>query len=128
MYKNFSNLILYVFVGGSAALVNWAVFYVCLEKFAIAYMLAGFMAFVLATLWNFILAKRFIFKDSKHSLLKESALIYIVSFLGLCLDMGVLYMCVEWLKLDEMLSKIIATGIAFFFNFSIRNFIIYKEV
>lgn len=121
------KFIKYLFVGGSAALINWTVFFIFAKMLLWHYLVAGLVAFVVATLWNFILARKFIFKASKHTLLRESVLIYLVSFVGLLLDVGILFICVEFMRLDSMLGKIIATGLAFVFNFSIRNFVIYKE-
>ena len=122
----FTKLYKYILVGGSAALINWLIFYIATES-GLWYILAGLLSFILATLWNFIFAKIFIFKHSKHHIFKESILVYVVSFIGLCIDMGVLFVCVEILAFHTMLSKVIATGIAFIFNFSVRFFGIYKE-
>ena len=122
----FTKLYKYILVGGSAALINWLIFYIATES-GLWYILAGLLSFILATLWNFLFARIFIFKHSAHHILKESILVYVVSFIGLCIDMGVLFVCVEILAFHTMLSKVIATGIAFIFNFSVRFFGIYKE-
>ena len=106
-------------------MVNWIVFFLCAKILGMYYLLAGFASFVIATLWNFIFARKFIFAP-KYSFLKESALIYFVSFVGLCIDIFSLYIFVEMFACDEMVGKIFATGIAFLFNFSVRNFVIYK--
>ena len=112
-------------MGGSAALINWAVFYLGLQA-GLPYLLSGVLSFILATLWNFIFARIFIFTSRKHSLLKESALVYVVSLGGLVIDMGVLYACVEWLGISAMVGKIIATGVAFVFNFLARYLGVYR--
>ncbi|TLD79668.1 GtrA family protein [Helicobacter typhlonius] len=49
-----------------------------------------------------------------------------VSFGGLVINLAVLYVCVQWLGFYEIISKILATGIAFVFNFGMRQFIIYR--
>lgn len=116
----------YIVVGGSAALINWIVFYMA-TYVGLWYIYAGLASFMLATLWNFLLARIFIFTNSSHHILKESALVYIASSLGLLIDIGTLYICVEFLALHAMLGKVIATGMAFVFNFSIRFWYIYKE-
>ncbi|MWV61972.1 GtrA family protein [Helicobacter saguini] len=121
-----SNFIKYLFVGGSAALVNWAVFFIFNDILKFHYLFAGFLSFIIATLWNFIFAKKFIFINSKHTLFKETFFIYLASFLGLLIDMSMLYVCVQFFLMPPLLGKILATGLAFIFNFSIRHFVIYK--
>lgn len=124
--QHISSFVKYIIVGGSAALINWAVFYICL-KLGLHYLAACVVSFVLATWWNFLLARRYIFHTRKHSLLKESALVYIASLCALLIDMAVVWGCVEWLGLSPMLSKILATGVAFVFNFLARYLVIYKS-
>lgn len=114
-------------MGGSAAVVNWLIFFLSIQILHLHYLFAGLISFVLATLWNFVFARLFIFKNSKHSLVLESTLVYLVSLGGLLIDMGVLYICVDGLSIHVMLAKILATGIAFVFNFSLRQFVIYKS-
>ena len=121
------KLFKYILVGGSAAVVNWCVFFICTKIFFLHYIFSGVLSFILATLWNFLFAKKYIFKNSRHSLAKETVLIYAASFIGLCIDTLTLSVCVEFLAISAMLGKIIATAAAFVFNFSIRNFVIYKE-
>ncbi|WP_295701723.1 GtrA family protein [uncultured Helicobacter sp.] len=120
------NLFKYLLVGGSAAIVNWCIFFVCFHFLNLHYLLAGFISFIIATLWNFRLAKKFIFCSSTYSLLKEGTLLCLVSFGGLLIDITILFICVEWLGLYEMLGKILATGVAFVFNFGLRQFVIYR--
>lgn len=121
------KLFKYTLVGASAAVVNWGMFFVCAKLLLLHYIIAGILSFIIATLWNFLFAKRFVFVYSKHSLVKETTLIYAVSFVGLCIDILALSVCVEFMQLNAMISKIIATAVAFVFNFSLRNFVIYGE-
>lgn len=117
----------YTIVGASAAVINLAVFALCEKVLGIYYLLSSFIAFVLATYWNFIMARKFVFVSQYDSKLKESLFIYLVSAVGVCIDMGVMYVGVDIWELDSILSKILAIGVAFIFNFSLRNFVIYKE-
>ena len=120
------KLLAYILVGGSAAAVNWAIFYICLEG-GIWYLLAGVISFFIATLWNFFLARRFVFAVSKKASLREGLLVYLVSFFGLIIDLSVLFLCVAILGLAALPSKILATGLAFVFNFGLRYFLIYRD-
>ncbi|MFC3867070.1 GtrA family protein [Helicobacter equorum] len=117
----------YTIVGASAAVINLVVFVVCEKIFTIYYLISTFIAFIFATYWNFIIARRFVFVSHFTSTLKESLIIYLVSAMGICIDIGVMYVGVDVCNLDSLLTKILAIGIAFVFNFGLRNFVIYKE-
>ena len=117
----------YGIVGASAAVINLAVFALCEKGFGIYYLLSTLIAFILATYWNFTIARKFVFVSKYDSALKESLLIYLVSAVGVCIDMGVMYVGVDVWELDSILTKVLAIGVAFVFNFGLRNFVIYKE-
>ncbi|OBV29599.1 MULTISPECIES: GtrA family protein [unclassified Helicobacter] len=127
MKAHIDRFMKYFIVGASAAVVNICVFFVCENMLGVHYIISGIIAFIIATLYNFIIARKFVFVSKHDSIIKESMLIYAASAVGLCVDTGVLYVCVEFLGLDSMIGKIIATGSAFVFNFALRNFIIYKD-
>ena len=117
----------YGIVGASAAVINLVVFALCEQALGIYYLLSSLIAFVLATYWNFVLARKFVFVSKYNSAFKESLLIYLVSAVGACIDTGVMYVGVDICELDSMLTKVLAIGVAFVFNFGLRNFVIYKE-
>lgn len=114
-------------VGASAAMINLVVFVVCEKVFKIYYLISTFIAFIFATYWNFVMARKFVFVSHFTSTFKESLLIYLISAVGICIDIGVMYVGVDVCNLDSLLTKILAIGIAFLFNFGLRNFVIYKE-
>ncbi len=124
MYQKFFK---YGIVGATAAVVNFVIFVLCDRVFEIHYLLSGVIAFVVATYWNFILARKMVFQSKYRSALTESMLVYLVSAVGACVDIGVLYVCVDMLGLDSIFAKIIAIGVAFIFNFGLRHFVIYRE-
>lgn len=125
MNPNLRNLLRYFLVGGAAAGLNWLVFFVLFYALSLHYLLSATAAFILATALNFFLGKKFIFKDSRHSIFREGVLVYAASLAGLCVDLGVLFLCVEGLFIPALLAKIIATGAAFLVNFSLRQWVIY---
>lgn len=124
---HFHKFVRYAIVGASAAMINLVVFVVCEKVFKIYYLISTFIAFIFATYWNFVMARKFVFVSHFTSTFKESLLIYLISAMGICIDIVVMYVGVDVCNLDSLLTKILAIGIAFLFNFGLRNFVIYKE-
>lgn len=57
----------------------------------------------------------------------EIAGVYLAAAVGLLLNMGIMFVLVDALGWNEMLSKVIATGLVFVWNFLIRRLAIYRK-
>lgn len=123
----------YFFVGGLAAIIEWIMFALFANLIGINYIFATCLAFIFSTATNWGLGRIWTFKDNQsyvNQKVKEAVLIFSVSVVGLLFNIGLMYLFVSVLKLDtaalKTLSKIMATGIVFFWNFLIRKTVIYK--
>ncbi len=123
--EDFRQLVLYVIVGGLATVVEWAAFYIFNDVLSINYMIATALAFILSTFANWAFGKLILFKE-KQNVFKELAKIYLTSIAGLLMNLLIMWVAVDLIGINEMVSKILATGIVFFWNFFIRKFLIYK--
>ena len=125
------RIILYFFVGGTAALVEWSTFFVMANVCQVQYLLAAAAAFVIATSTNWVLGRRWAFKDglSGKKKSKECLQVFFVSGIGLCFDLLLMYLFVSLLGMEssaqKMIAKIMATGIVFFWNYFGRKIWIY---
>lgn len=125
--NTFLQLFLYLIVGGLATLVEWGAFYIFDSVFSIHYMIATALAFVLSTFANWIFGRLILFKNkTNQSAVSELMKIYSVSIIGLFMNLLIMFIAVEKIGLNEMISKILATGIVFIWNFLIRKLVIYK--
>lgn len=117
---------MYLIVGGLATLVEWAIFYVAAERIDMHYMAATATAFVFSTFANWLFGRILLFK-ARENVLKEIGKIYLTSIAGFIMNMAIMYLAVDVLSQNEMLSKIAATGIVFIWNFLIRKLLIYRD-
>lgn len=124
--KSFVQLFLYLIVGGLATLVEWGAFYELNQRLTVHYMAATALAFALSTFANWGFGRLILFRVSNQNTWFELVKIYAVSIIGLLFNIGIMYVEVDKLLMDEMLSKMIATGIVFIWNFLIRKLVIYK--
>ena len=68
-----------------------------------------------------------VFKKSERGVAAEIAGVYLAAAVGLLLNMGIMFVLVDALGWNEMLSKVIATGLVFVWNFLIRRLAIYRK-
>jgi putative flippase GtrA len=92
-------------------------------------MAATAIAFVAATAANWILGRLLTFRYmKKQSLMKEAVSIYCVSIIGLLLNLLIMYVAIDHIRMNQMLAKMMATGIVFIWNFGMRKLVIYKDI
>lgn len=124
--KTASQGFLYLIVGGLATVVEWGMFYVLNQCISVHYMAATPLAFVFSTFANWAFGRLILFHTTNQSTAKELIKIYIVSIIGLLLNIAIMFVSIEKLGLKEMPSKIFATALVFIWNFLIRKLVIYK--
>jgi putative flippase GtrA len=123
-----TRLIQYFFVGGAAALVDFVLFATLVKLFSIPWFYAGIVSFTFATFINYLLSVRFVFESGgRFARQHEIALVYLVSALGLGANQMALYVLIELAGLDVLLSKLVATGLVFFWNFGTRERLIFSK-
>lgn len=116
----------YFFVGGSSAIVDIGLFLIFTKVLGFNYLIVAFFTFILATFVNYSLSIKYVFESGKkHKKQKEIILVYIVSSLNLVLNLFLLYIFHELLTFDVGVSKVLVTGLLFFYNYSMRRFFIF---
>ena len=118
----------YFLVGSIAALTDLLLFYSFAKLLGYNYLVVAFFSFIIATLVNYILSIRYVFQSGvQFSKKYEISLIYLISGIAIIINQVSLYVLVDLLALEMILSKIIATMITFFWNYSMRNSFVFKE-
>lgn len=130
------KLVLYLFVGGTAALVEWALFYIF-----ITYILNGLglgltaltmtatcLAFCLSTLYHYFLGNVLVFDSgSRYDRTKELSLVFLVSIMGLGFNLLLMYIFVSLLAWQPMLSKVLTSCIVVIWNYLSRKKWIFRS-
>lgn len=125
--KSSIQFALYFLVGAGATAVEWVVFYLLNGLLGMHYAVSTTLAFAVSTLANWSGGRILLFhKGDARGLLHELISIYTVSILGLLANLLIMWITIEKMYIQDMLSKMIATGIVFIGNFLVRKFWIYK--
>lgn len=116
----------YLLAGGFCALLDWGLFALFLYGFGLHYIAAGTISFLLATGVNYFVSVRFVFGASRRGARQALALVYLVSAVGISINIGVLTVGVDMLGIHPMVTKVAASGVAVLWNFLARYFYIFK--
>ena len=134
--NEFIKVILYLFVGGTAALGEWGLFYLFFY-----YLLAGLglsvdtltmvataLAFGLSTLYHYFLGNILVFDSgSKYDKSKELSLVFLVSIMGLLFNLVLMYIFVGLLAWQPMFAKVLTSCIVVVWNYLSRKKWIFKS-
>jgi putative flippase GtrA len=120
------GLFRYFEVGLVAALTEWLVFGALDQFLRLHYVIAVIIAFFIATLVNYVLSIRWAFNSGRHAKHVEITLVYVVSGVGLVLNIVLMYLIHERLHVHAMVSKVICTGIVFFWNYWSRKAFVFN--
>ena len=120
------RLVKYFFIGGVAATVDIGLFALLANFLGFPWVPVSICTFLLATLFNYLLSIKFVFESGvRHKKHVEIAGVFAISGLSLLVNQSVLYIAIEWFGWHLLVSKIIATGIVFFWNYFGRSKIIF---
>ena len=134
--NEFVKIILYLFVGGTAALVEWGLFYLFFYYLLLGLglsvdtltMVATALAFGLSTLYHYFLGNILVFDSgSKYDKSKELSLVFLVSIMGLVFNLVLMYVFVGLLAWQPMLAKVITSCIVVVWNYLSRKKWIFKS-
>lgn len=115
------KIIIYLLIGGTAALVEWGLFYLFM-LWGMDYLLAATSSFICSTLYHYILTTMFVFKSGvKYKKAAEISLVFVVSVVGLFFNLLLMYLFVSKIGLNAMLSKVLASCIVVAWNYLARK-------
>ena len=117
----------YFLVGGVSAIIEWTFFAIFLYWLDQHYLVSGTFSFLIATAANYFLSVRFVFGTGRRSRNQRIFLLYLVSAIGIVLNLGVLAVGIDLLGMHEMAAKIVATGAVFGWNFAARYFFVFQK-
>lgn len=122
------KLYLYTLVGGLCALIDISLLLTLRAYYPDThYLLLATVGFTVATLFNYLLCAHLVFRhSSQRSSQSKLTLTYLVSAIGLAIQLSLLYIGCEWLLLPLLISKLGAVGIAFIWNFLSRKYLVFN--
>lgn len=129
------KVLLYLFVGGTAALVEWALFYIFITYLmidwwpaAITAMVATAGAFTLSTLYHYFLGNILVFDSgSRYKKGKELSLVFLVSIMGLAFNLLLMGLFVGLCNFNMMVAKIVTSCIVVVWNYLARKKWIFRS-
>ena len=124
----FIQMFRYIFVGGTAFIVDFFFLYVFCDICGIYYLISGVLSFIISVLVNYIMSTKWVFnQDNIDNKILEFNLFLAISTAGLIFTEILLWFFTDILGLYYLISKVIAAIIVMFWNFIARRFMFYGK-
>jgi putative flippase GtrA len=126
-YKKCRELISYGIIGGMVTLLNIALYAFFVNILSLHYLMSTAAAFVLATLFAFFGNKYIVFRSGKKDFASEMIVFFVLRLLMGILDFSIMYVSVDWLKLNDFIMKIISDIVVIIGNYLCSKFLVFRE-
>ena len=126
-YGKYREVISYLFFGGCTTLVNIVSFYL-LRLVNCSLFVSNFIAWFISVLFAFVTNKLFVFESKGNDkLLKECFSFFFFRVVSLLFDMGFMYLLINVLSINELVSKIVSNVFVIIINYVFSKMIIFKK-
>ena len=131
LYKKYKQIILYIFFGVCTTVVNAASYAVLYNHANIRNITSTIIAWFIAVLFAFITNKKYVF-DSKADRLKDKfhqvASFFIFRGITGILDVIIMAVAVDYLKLNSFLWKLVSNFIVTIINYVASKLFVFKNL
>lgn len=126
--KLLMQIIKFVFVGGTAFLIDYYLLLFLTNTMNIHYVVSNVISFCVSVIYNYILSAFWVFEMDKNKSKTQTFVVFIVlSVIGLLINTVVVFLFYDATKIFALsISKIIATAIVMVYNFVSRKIFLEK--
>ena len=132
LYKKYEEIINYLIVGGLTTVVSLGSYYLCILTFLspdIWYQLqaANIISWICAVTFAYFANRIFVFKSNNENKLKEAASFYGSRIATLLMDMGIMFVFVTLLHLNDKIGKLVSQILVIVGNYIISKLLVFKK-
>ena len=130
LYKKYKEIINYLIFGGLTTLVSIGTYAIFTKIFNIDYLVSNVLSWVIAVLFAFITNKLFVFESKskdKKLISKEITNFFFFRIVSLVLEMVIMYVFVDLLAINDLITKIFAQIIVILANYIFSKVFVFKK-
>lgn len=127
LYKKYKEIINYLIFGGLTTLISIITYALFAKVFNIDYLISNVLSWVLAVLFAYITNKIFVFESKSKKNIKEITSFFFFRVVSLIMEMIILYVFVDMLHIDDLVTKIIAQVIVIVSNYVFSKVFVFKK-
>ena len=125
LYKKFRHLILYGIIGSFSSGLDFLIYTVLVQLLNFQYIVANCISVLCGISTSFILNRNINFRVKDHTT-RRFSIFLIVGLCGLMLSNLILYVCIDVMSIDKVVSKLLSIVPVVFFQFLINKYLTFK--
>ena len=127
LYKKYKEIINYLIFGGLTTLISIFTYALFAKVFHIDYLISNVLSWIIAVLFAYITNKIFVFESKSKKNIKEITSFFFFRVVSLIMEMVILYIFVDMLHIDDLVTKIIAQIIVIVSNYVFSKVFVFKK-
>lgn len=130
LLDHYPTILFYTILGIAAFLINLFAYYLLTDTLRLEYLLSNTIAWTLSTLFAYFTSRIYVFKSKTRKprcIAKEFFLFVVFRGIALVMESFFLYIAFRVVGIDEMVSKLFASTIAFSINAVFNQFFVFKK-
>ena len=127
VYNKHTEVINYIIAGGFTTVVSISSFILFSRALGMFYIYANILSWVVAVLFAYFAYRWFVFKSKDQKKFKQFIRFVEARIFSLIVDTALMFALVDFLDLDDVLSKIIVQFIVMTINYLISKFFVFKK-
>ncbi len=132
LYKKYEEIINYLIVGGLTTIVSLGSYYLCIYTFLdpdVWYQLqaANIISWICAVTFAYFANRIFVFKSKNQKKFKEAVSFYSSRVATLLMDMGIMFVFVTLLHLNDKIMKLVVQVVVTVANYILSKLFVFKK-
>ena len=130
MLTKYREIISYLIVGGLTTVVSLGVYYACVFTFldpnsGVQLQLANIISWVV--IFAYVTNRKFVFESKNENVVKEAAAFFAARLGTLFMDMGIMFLTVTVLGLNDKIMKLVVAFIVTVANYIFSKFLVFNK-
>ena len=125
LYKKFHYLVLYGIIGSFSSGLDFLIYTFLVQLVGFQYLAANCISVIAGISTSFYLNRNYNFKVKDHTK-RRFSIFLTVGLCGLVMSNLILYLCIDNLGMDKLISKLLSIVLVVFFQFLVNKYLTFK--
>lgn len=127
IYKRYEEIINYLFFGVLTTLVSILSYALFTRIFDLNIYVSNIFSWIMAVTFAFFTNKIYVFKSKENKLIDQMIKFYLSRLASLIIELVIMYLMVDILNINDMISKIIVQFIVIVLNYIFSKVFVFKN-